>query len=351
MNHTHRVLVAVSVALAAAGCTVESETTSSRTSAVQGPCDKCGENSPIVGRLGIHDLSLRGDANDQGYRLTTTGGAAQIVQGSTSYDLHVVLGYVKGARVGLPHLMHAALVDAVIPIERDGVHYELAVRAVHNRKYAVAPYWQLETYTLGWREIGGEEMNPCGMPDGDPTPPPGDPIDSRAEWHHDEAVVFEGDRYSVADKTASQTADDQWFNIACAGDALAKLLVTRNTIHMQPAGLEHAWEQRQAALKMTVADYCGKGNAFTVEGQRLVWQGGGISYLHPPDVLEARWTERGASCLNAPRMLFPSTPEGPIAFPDIWQAITAVCQPPPCTDLDPLNQNGAYFVSAKPVDL
>jgi len=237
-------------------------------------------------------------------------------------------------------------VGAVIPIDRDGVHYELVIRAVHARKFAIAPHSLLETYTLGWREVGGPEMNPCAMPEG--TPPSTDPVNQQAEWHLDEAVMFEGDRIDGTKKVMNQTADNRWFNIACAGDALAKLLATRNTLHSQAPGLTFAWQQRQAALKMIVADYCGTGKAFTVEGQKVVWQGAGAIYASAPEVLEARWTENGASCIYAPRMLYPTTPEGPIAFPDIWQAILGECQRPICTDLDPLSYDGAYFVSAKP---
>ena len=340
-----RMVVAGVVALAAAtGCAIdESPHHSTATSAVATPCPVC-ENSPFAGRLAIHELNLRGELNSERFSLTTVNGAAQIIQGSTSYDLHVVLGYLKGKHPGLDFLMHDGLVGAVIPLQRDGIQYEIVIRAVHTHKYVVAPLWGLETYTLGWRDASGAEMNPCAV-----SPPPStDPISSQTEWHFDEVVMFEGDRINADTKLMSDTADDQWINIACAGDALAKLLATRNTFHSQRAGLPSAWRQRQAALRMIVADYCGTGKAFTVQGQKIVWQGGDTTYGVTPEVLEARWTENGASCVHAPRMLFPTTPEGPTAFPDIWQAITNECQPATCTDLDPLSYDGAYFVSAKP---
>ena len=344
-SNTTRMVVAGAVALAAmTGCAVEEgDRHSTSTSAVATPCPVC-DNSPFAGRLAIHDLNLRGELNSERFSLPTVNNAAQIIQGSTFYDLHVVLGFLKGKQTGLDILMHDALVGAVIPIQRDGIPYEIVIREVHTHKYVVAPLWGLETYTLGWREVGGPETNPCAVS----TPPSTDPINGQAEWHFDEVVMFEGDRINAETKSMSDTADDHWINIACAGDALSKLLATRNTVHSQAAGLPSAWQQRQAALRMIVADYCGTGKAFTVQGQKLVWQGDGTTYGFAPDVLEARWTEHGASCIHAPRMLFPTTQEGQTAFPDIWQSIASECQPVMCTDLDPLNYDGAYFVSAKP---
>jgi hypothetical protein len=339
------VVAGAMVLTAATGCAIDDGGhQSAATSAVATPCPVC-DNSPFADRLAIHDLNLRGEPNGEGFSLPTVNGAAQILQGSTSYDLHVVLGFLKGKPPGHDILMHGALVGAVIPIQRDGVQYEIVIREVHTHKYVVAPLWGLETYTLGWREVGGPEMNPCAA-----SPPPSeDPINGQAEWHFDEAVMFEGDRIDAEHKSMSSTADDHWINIACAGDALSKLLATRNTFHSQPAGLSSAWQQRQAALKMFVADYCGTGKAFTVQGQKFVWQGGATAYGIEPEVLEARWTETGASCIHAPRMLYPTTSEGPTAFPDIWQALANECQLPMCTDLDSLTYDGAYFVSAKPV--
>jgi hypothetical protein len=99
---------------------------------------------------------------------------------------------------------------------------------------------------------------------------------------------------------------------------------------------------------MLVADYCNTGDPFTVAGQKLVWQGDAVSFFSPPGLLEARWTEAGAACLFAPRMLFPTTPLGATEFPDIVNQIKAVCLPAPCPDLDPLHPNGADRVSANP---
>jgi hypothetical protein len=164
-----------------------------------------------------------------------------------------------------------------------------------------------------------------------------------------EAVVFEGDRIDTATKTMSRTANDDWFTIGCATSAPAKLLLTRHTIHTQSAP-SRAWEQRQAMLKMYVADYCNTGESFTVARQKLVWMSSTVQYAFPAWKLEARWTETGAKCLNNPRMLYPSTPLGSVEFPDIYAALAAAgCHPPSCANLDPLALEGADRVSSNPM--
>ncbi len=101
---------------------------------------------------------------------------------------------------------------------------------------------------------------------------------------------------------------------------------------------------------MLVGDYCGDGYPFTVAGQHLIWQGGGMSYYGKPAALEARWDANGATCLDTPRMEKPSTNEGWKQFPDIEAAIANHCatRPPRCADSNPSTMAGALRVSALP---
>jgi hypothetical protein len=132
------------------------------------------------------------------------------------------------------------------------------------------------------------------------------------------ALVFRGDRYNTVAKTVSAAApDDGWFNLACAGTAMAKMHLLR---HTAAGGLTHGAEthpttipQRQAMLKMLTADYCGDGRSFTVNGHPLVY--GDVRGWYPwaprPPLdledpaqvasFEAIWTENGAVCLDQPR--------------------------------------------------
>lgn len=73
----------------------------------------------------------------------------------------------------------------------------------------------------------------------------------------DEAIVFETDRFDAASKTMDPVGDPRWFNIGCAGHTLAKMHLTRNTIASGAAAHGVSANDRQATLKMLVADYCG----------------------------------------------------------------------------------------------
>lgn len=149
-----------------------------------------------------------------------------------------------------------------------------------------------------------------------------------------QAILFAGDRYDADRKTVTATgpATAGWFNIACAGTALAKLHLTRHTEASEGAVKTTAVE-RQAMFKMFTADVCGDGTAFTVHGQPLLWADANhlAMFAARPASLEAVWTDRGAVCLDTPRR------------PELAAAIAARCgQLPHCT-----NQRG-YVISANP---
>lgn len=113
------------------------------------------------------------------------------------------------------------------------------------------------------------------------------------------SLLFEGDRFDLDTRTVGAQAEDDWFNIACGYHALAKLRLTRNTIHTAPGG----WKNVQTALKMLSADYCGNGKAFTADGTPLVWRDRALGdFAQQPKELEARWDQNGATCLNTPRL-------------------------------------------------
>lgn len=310
-----------------------------------GPCPDavCGENSPVINKIGFYDLHLFGIANTQGYAIETIKGIAQIVQGTNSYDLHVVDGVITGWKGPFLLLAGQGLVDSYIPIQRGKTHYKLLIKDVRPMTYFAPPLDPIEAYTFQYVQVGASDtpLPLCDNIDELIKEQTRDPEFAQADLMGMlvlESLVFEGDRVYETSRTMSKTADDSWFNIGCAGHTLAKLRLTRNTIHSQSSTLSRPWEQRQATLKMYSADYCGNGTVFTVAGQRMVWQGGGIGYHSGPHLLEARWNENGAQCLYAPRMLFPSTPDGPVYFPKILDQIHAVCIPMKCG-----NQDLAFF--------
>lgn len=90
--------------------------------------------------------------------------------------------------------------------------------------------------------------------------------------------------------------------IACQGHSIAKL----KFMGADPNdSYKSSSKDRQAALKMLTADYCGDGHSYTTYGQSLDWVDslGRFTLNYGPsfDDLEARFDETGATCLNTPR--------------------------------------------------
>jgi hypothetical protein len=323
-----------------------------------GPCPDqgCGENSPVIDALGFHDLSLLGLVNKQGFFIHPAKAPSKIVKSNVSYDLNVKDNQITASQNGVTILQGRALEGATITVQRLSAIYTLRIREVRKMQYFLAPLDPVETYRLEWAKVGDDNFkNLCGGiqllideglggGNGKVRSPE---LMNMEIW---EAVVFEGDRIDTATKTMSKTATDSWFNIGCATSTPAKLLLTHHTIHSQVLPMARAWEQRQAQLKLWVADYCGTGTSFTVARQKLVWKSAAVPYHSPPWKLEARWNENGAMCLNNPRMLYPSTPLGRVYFPNIGAALaTANCSPPSCTNLDPNDLERADRISSNPV--
>lgn len=330
--------------------------------AVGGPCQEeiCGSNSPEVDLLGFHDLSLIGQPNLEGFSIVTRNGLAQIIKGNTSYNLRVVGGVVSGFLFPFGGISGTQLEGAYIPIRnaRTGRQYHLVIRGVSPMDYYVPasspPAPSFEAYTLVWRYANLDyERSLCNN------------IESLRKLRSKDyeqlqlelmgldvlqSVIFEGDRIYTDTKTMEKLPDDRWFNIGCAGHTLAKLFLTRNTVHSQRAGIPRPWEQRQATLKMLVADYCNIGYPFTVFGEKLVWKGDLIPYFRPPATLEARWTENGASCLHKPRLEEASTELGRDLFPSIKDEIRRVCNtvPPDCLNLNLTDLQGKDRMSGNP---
>lgn len=150
------------------------------------------------------------------------------------------------------------------------------------------------------------------------------------------SVLVRGETYDANKATVALQGEPAkpWFNIACAGTALAKMKLMgydpEDTKYPTTPG------QRQTTLKMITARYCGS-MSFTHPGQPLVWQNAGKWFrpenhvalpLEVGDV-EALWDQNGAICLNEPRRK------------NVWtrDEVIAACEPsrpiPRCDDYFP----------------
>jgi hypothetical protein len=133
------------------------------------------------------------------------------------------------------------------------------------------------------------------------------------EYH---ALAFAGDFFDKATVRVEAPPSPSWFNLACAGTAMAKMHLLRHTeASSNPGGMPPQLTtraQRTAMLKMLTADYCGTGRRFTQDGHPLLWKDVngwytsrgfpiGLSTV-PASQIEAIWSADGATCMNTPRL-------------------------------------------------
>jgi hypothetical protein len=185
--------------------------------------------------------------------------------------------------------------------------------------------WQLFKATL---PDGGIKALPSLCKEGggiDPLPPEWN--SSSPSWGKDHlaavmALVFQGDRYNAAAKTVFQTgpAVAGWFNVACAGTAVAKMHLLRHTEAGIASGsgacsLSTGPDERQAMLKMITADICGGGHSFTHDGKDVRYMDRNhfrsfdlakdpspYPSLPGSSATESVWTSKGAACLSTSRL-------------------------------------------------
>jgi hypothetical protein len=318
-------------------------------------------NSPEIGHEGVWEANLWGVPDINGVSIKTgKGGGAVIIKGNVPYQLYVQNGQIRGVRNSFV-ISGKNLVGARIPLLKYGVpFYDITISDVRPAgiSFTAGNPDPIETYVLNY------------VPPGAP-PSSGKPFCNEQLVYtsdaktfelygmlNNELVVYEGDRFDTALKTMSTSADNTWFNFGCAGHALAKLYITRNTVNSQP---QPDWAVRQSVFKMLVGDYCGarnnRGETFTLTGEPIAWKGGlqadfpieaTLTTNEPP--LDARWDEAGATCLYEPRMQISSNPEAPTLFPNARKQIIDACPTIPiCTDTDPNALDGARIVSANRV--
>jgi len=320
-----------------------------------GECEEfiCGNtNSPEIDQLGLHELNLAYPSYEPEPRNHFRIKA--FMKGNDEYIPQLVAGVLTGRQVLDPtHVIAGAgLVGARFIVETDlsSKNYVLEIEEVGD-----VPYWaatgglQTPYYRINWAiEGGGEPLaNICKNTK----------VEQGAETLNMMSyaiVLFEGDRIDAKSKSVVDV-DKMWMNLGCAGHAVSKLHLTAHSHAAQLAtGKDTTLDERTTMLKMFAADYCGTGQPFTIAGQPLSW----IDDHHwlslwpgPVYEIEARWTPKGAACLNTPRLLQNPSPEAEQLFPALKDDIAAACGgelPPPCTGGFG-TFDGAHLISANPI--
>jgi ADYC domain len=362
MKSMWTVAVSMFVVVHMIGCGVDEEVATTQQAAgppvpppIECPPNGCF-NSPTIELepYGQHEFSLLGEPNLQHTSIPSVNGRAQIMKHGVSYDLYIEKGRIHGKHSLLPTLKGQDLVGAeILFLPENAEPFMMQIYGVRTDSFALGAHDEFEAYKLTWHYLGKPAFPDLQRVCHDPNQ-----IQS-GEYHvlqylgleDGESVVFEGDRFDSESKTVDPDLYPDWFNVGCAGTVLAKLYMLRQTSHRQSTAPAAPHEQRQATLKMLTAAYC-DGTSFTVTGEPLLWQGGLFQF--PPSLvdekkpleLEARWTETGAQCLGAPRLLETAAQH---SFGDIRHAVAAQCPDvPACTNTDAWDYDKALLITANP---
>lgn len=279
----------------------------------------CTGNSPVMGPYRSHEFHTGGLENREGLRVDGLWIAgvryAPLVIGAR-------LSAVRGATVKTG----AALVDGYFRVLDDDTGAEFHIRIAHVSN--VVRYWLgdadvVQTYELVYRQLPAiTELPVCANPPDslDPTSGGGAPAAWLAPF---EAILFTGDRYDGVTKAVWATGGEPthgWFNIGCAGSALAKLHLNRHTTAGAKGLYVASPDARQTLLNAFTANLCGTGAAFTEPGTPLRWTdaAGWKPALDPAATPEGVWGPAGVICLED-------------AYRLPWFDPAAVwCAPPPC---------------------
>jgi ADYC domain len=310
----------------------------------------CGQNGPSLSGREFHELSELHAPNLEGFTLGT------LTKGGVAYELRVS-GWEMRATSAWGTLSGAALEGSFFTITNGRRSFRVWIADYSTMQIYAGPLkgTLIPQYVLKWVETSpgapvAHYVNLCS------NPPTGVYREDTLFQNAETTLVFEGNRYDAKRKRVL-AGDSTWFNFGCAGNALAKLLLTGHTSITGTASRD----QQQTVLKTIVADYCGDGQTFTVGGEPLYWKtsNGYMSFMHTPESLEGRWGPEGAICVDDYRLLTTTNPLAQQYFPDaadgtpgVLAAVAQHCQakmPPPCNAAPgTYGFDGSLLVSANP---
>ncbi len=342
-------------ALALAACAVEQAPAEGAVQQAIEECPDwaCGQNGPLLNGHYFHELAESRAPNREGFSLAS----GLLIKGGVPYQLSVVGTQLRGINGGTL-LVGAQLIGAYFDINHSsGKRYRVFINGSSGMQIFAGPKkgTPIQQYKLEWLDISpgappAHYQNLCS------NPPTGQYRQETLLQDGETTLFFEGNRYSAQYKQVL-FGDTNWFNMACAGSALSKLLLTGHSTLTGAA----SQVQQQTVLKMVTADYCKKGKPFTVQGEPLYWKtsNGYMAFSGAPVSLEARWNADGPICLDYARLLESDLQATQESFPDagdgtpgVIAKMMATCPealPPACNALPgAYDFAGAYAVSANP---
>jgi hypothetical protein len=252
--------------------------------------EKCGENSPEVNGYPIRDFDLAGAANDEGVRFQGLRSPLGV--------LHT-LGFVGDEPVALDGTNQIVaqgqgLVDWTIDLDLGGVMQQITFMGAAD--IGGLPMWNesgivtLPRFALAFHDpVNHVWKNLCP--------------EFLEQPNAARVTVLAGERYDIEEREVIPNMPT-WVTLACHDQAAYKMKRLGYGPHGERTpGTAATVGERQAAIKMLTADYCGDGTPFTEVGTLVEWRNapGTVDMEDPNDAVEALWDSEGALCLSTPR--------------------------------------------------
>jgi len=342
---------------------------------------QCGLNTAELRGTPIRGLSVLGSPNPDGVRLIPESLTLQqwlpascglgAFHARTGYRLDVANGALlartsSGALLP-PSCVQGATFDIDVPVQKETITVIERVNVRINELATIATWFtdtslasEVPTFQLVNTATGASL---CSLKEGwmESWQSSGHAPGTGYKWRTstDHAVIVQGETYDDRALVDTARSDGSWFNIACAGSALAKMRL----MGYDPMSRWSDRAERQSTLKMFTARYLvDDGRARTVTGTPLLWispravTGGApidpAQYLlHPmyygwpvsTDLgpIEARWLANGTACLSHLRIWTKGKLQTNLhnEAADLRALVTAG-GPAPCTDSTPA---GVYW--------
>lgn len=256
----------------------------------------CGSNSPDVNTSLPGVLRTDGTLNCSGFRVLGIE-VANAMYSLTAARGHLLAIDENGSGADSNILQGEALIGSTIVLE-DSAQTEHQIRIADYKLFDVEPWHAdltMHGYRLQARDNNGVFVDLCATP-----------------ANGLGAVYANIDKFSLVvtdeffNAKAEVMAQPGAFQFACPGQALSKMKWMGYSRDIpEESAFFTTPEQRQATVRMIIADYCGDGNAYTVSGQAVYWQNSSawisVAGAETEVEVEARWNADGAICVTTPR--------------------------------------------------
>lgn len=244
-------------------------------------CPKCALNAAQVSGNPISYLDLTGAPNEQGIAISHV----EDPEGEV-YDFGVYEEEFAAFHEGVLVASGEKMIGWQIVLDFDGKMKPIRINARTTLESWAEKGAPISVYALA----DEDEVNVC----------PGHKLTDAT------LTIIQGETYDAQAAVIAEQGP-QWITLACVDEAVFKVkrFGYGPNGDQGPGGKPASPEQRTAAIKMVIADYCGTGQSFTAPQTKVMWNNatGSVSTWDRKQLVmpEAVWTAKGAVCIGRPR--------------------------------------------------